>query len=128
MTSAVLHQPITTLDMIAQALTRNTDRLVVRGVEGEELTAGAFAEEISRYQQVLEQLEPRPQRAAVLSRNRIEVLYASNALNFAGVVNTALHPMGSVDDYLYVIEDAAIDTLIFDAARSANALPGCGIC
>jgi fatty-acyl-CoA synthase len=117
MTSAVLHQPITTLDMIAQALTRNTDRLVVRGVEGEELTAGAFAEEISRYQQVLEQLEPRPQRAAVLSRNRIEVLYASNALNFAGVVNTALHPMGSVDDYLYVIEDAAIDTLIFDAGH-----------
>ena len=115
MTSPLLHQPITTLDMIAQALSRNTDRLVVLGAGGENVTAGGLADEISRYQQYLEALEPRPTRAAVLSRNRIEVLYTSNALNFAGIVSTALHPMGSVDDYLYVIEDAGIDTLVFDA-------------
>jgi fatty-acyl-CoA synthase len=115
MTRSVLHQPITTLDMIAQALSRDTDRLVVLGAQGENLTAGEFAQAISRYQQYLAGLSPAPTRAAVLSRNRIEVLYASNALNFGGIVSTALHPMGSVDDYLYVIEDAAIDTLIFDA-------------
>lgn len=115
MTGAVLHQPITTLDMIAQALARDTDRLVVLGAGGENLTAGEFAAQISRYRQFLEGLTPAPGRAAVLSRNRIEVLYASNALNFAGIVSTALHPMGSLEDYLYVIEDAAIDTLIYDA-------------
>ena len=115
MTSPLLHQPITTLDMIAQALSRNTDRLVVLGAHGENVTAGGLAAEVSRYQQYFESLSPRPQRAAVLSRNRIEVLYTSNALNFAGIVSTALHPMGSVDDYLYVIEDAVIDTLVYDA-------------
>ncbi len=114
MTSALLSQPITTLDMIAQALSRDLDRTVVLGANGENVTAAELSAEISRYLQVLESLHPRPQRAAVLSKNRIEVLYASNALNFAGVVNTALHPMGAVDDYLYVIEDAGIDTLVFD--------------
>lgn len=117
MTSAALHQPVTTLDMIAQALSRDVERTVVLGTDGERLTAGAFAAEISRYLQFLQSIEPRPFRAAVLSRNRIEVLYASNALNFAGIVSTALHPMGSVDDYLYVIEDAGIDTLVYDAAH-----------
>ena len=113
--SPLLHQPITTLDMIAQALSRDTDRLVVIGAGGERVTAQGLADEISRYQQYFETLKPRPTRAAMLAHNRIEVLYASNGLNFAGVVSTALHPMGSVDDYLYVIEDAGIDTLLFDA-------------
>ena len=92
--SALLHQPITTLDMIAQALSRDTDRLVVVGAGGERVTAQGLADEISRYRQYFDTLEPRPTRAAILARNRIEVLYASNGLNFAGVVSTALHPMG----------------------------------
>ena len=114
MTSPLLFQPITTLDMIAQALSRDLDRLVVLGASGENVTAGGLAAEISRYLQVYESLDPKPQRAAILSKNRIEVLYASNALNFAGIVSTSLHPIGSLDDYLYVIEDAGIDTLVFD--------------
>ncbi|HEX7781935.1 MAG TPA: AMP-binding protein [Sphingobium sp.] len=117
MTSPVLHQSITTLDMIAQALARDTDRLVVQGADGENVSAAALADQISRYQQYLEGLTPAPTRAAVLSRNRIEVLYTSNALNFAKIVSTALHPMGSVEDYLYVINDAGIDTLVYDAAH-----------
>ena len=115
MTNPVLFQPITTLDMIAQALSRDVDRLVVIGVNGERVTAAGLSDEISRYQQLYDSLEPRPTRAAVLSRNRIEVLYASNALGFSQIVSTALHPMGSVEDYLYVIDDAGIDTLLFDA-------------
>ena len=82
MTSPVLYQPITTLDLIEQALTRDVDRLVVIGVNGERVTAAGLADEISRYQQLYDSLDPRPTRAAVLSRNRIEVLYASNALAF----------------------------------------------
>ena len=112
--SALLHQPVSTLDMIVQGLTRDTERLVVTGAAGEQVTAQGLADEITRYQQVLEALEPRPKRAAILSRNRIEVLYASNALGFASIVSTALHPIGALDDYVYVIEDAEIDTLLFD--------------
>jgi len=120
MTNSLLNQPITTLDMIAQALSRDTDRLVVIGAGGERVSAQGLSDEISRYCRYFDGLDPRPTRAAVLSRNRIEVLYASNGLNFAGVVSTALHPMGSVEDYLYVIEDASIDTLVFDADHYAD--------
>ncbi len=109
-----LYQPVTTLHMIAQALSRDTDRLVVIDTDGERISARELADEISRYQQAFKALEPPPTRAAILSRNRIEVLYASNGLNFAAIVSTALHPMGSIDDYLYVIEDGSIDTLLFD--------------
>lgn len=117
MIAPVLQQPITTLDMIAQALSRDVDRVVVVGADGKTMTAAGLAGEISRYLQFLEALAPRPVRAAILARNRIEVLYASNALNFGQIVSTALHPMGSIEDYLYVIEDAGIDMLVYDAGH-----------
>ena len=113
--ASLLTQPISTLDLTVHALTRDLDRPVVVGADGARVTAGDFADAISRYRQLFEALEPRPRRAALLSRNRVDVLYVANGLSFAGVVQTALHPMGSVEDYLYVIEDAGIDTLVYDA-------------
>ena len=110
-----LYQPIGTLDLIAQALSRDEDRLVVLGRDGEQVTARGLRDKISSGRQYVESLDVRPKRAAMLAKNRVEVLYVSNAMSFAGVVQTALHPMGSVDDYLYVIEDAEVDTLIYDA-------------
>ena len=111
----VLHQPILTGDLIVHALSRDLDRPVLVGVDGEVITAGGLRDAISRFQQVIENLTPTPTRAAVLARNRLEVLYATNGLSFAGVVLTTLHPMGSMEDYLYIIDDASIDTLVYDA-------------
>jgi fatty-acyl-CoA synthase len=113
--SGALTRPITTLDLIAHALTRDLDRRVAIGADGREVSAGALAAAISRQQQYLRSLDPPPRRAAVLARNRLEVLEVTNAISFAGIVQTALHPMGSIEDYLYVLEDAGIDTLIYDA-------------
>ena len=110
----LLHLPISVSDLVAQALSRDLDRLVAIGQDGEKLTARGLAEDISRIQQVFEGLESRPRRAAMLSRNRLEILAVNSALGFAGVVATALHPMGSVEDYLYVLEDAEVDLLIYD--------------
>ena len=110
-----LHQPMTTADFIVHALSRDLERLVLIGVEGEHVSARQMRDAISRMQQLFEGLDPSPARAAVLAKNRVEVLYATNALGFAGIVLTTLHPMGSIDDYLYVIEDAGIDTLVYDA-------------
>lgn len=113
--SDVIRQQAMVGDLIAHALSRDLDRTVMIGSDGQVVTAGEMANEISRLQQFISGLNPRPVRAAVLSRNRLEVLFATNGLSFAGVVLTALHPMGSIDDYLYVIEDAQIDTLVYDA-------------
>jgi fatty-acyl-CoA synthase len=115
------HLPIFTGDLIASALSRDLDRLVVIGTEGERVTAGELAGQISRLQQFFESLDPRPTRAAMLARNRLEVLSVSSGISFAGIVMTTLHPMGSVDDYLYVIEDASIDMLVYDADHYEDA-------
>jgi fatty-acyl-CoA synthase len=53
-------------------------------------------------------------RVAVISGNRPEVLYNIAAGSISGCCTTALHPLGSLDDHAYMIEDAGIETLIFD--------------
>lgn len=115
MSEALLHQQITSADMVVHALSRDPERTVLISDAGERITAGQMRDSISRFQQLVESLDPMPARAAILAKNRVEVIYASNGLGLAGVVLTTLHPMGSVEDYLYVIEDASIDTLVYDA-------------
>ena len=53
-------------------------------------------------------------RTAILSANRPEVLYSLCANMLIGACNTPLHPLGSADDQAYVLEDAQIETLIYD--------------
>ena len=54
-------------------------------------------------------------RLAVLSKNRPEVLTNLTASLVNGCVLTPLHPMGSLADHAYVIGDAEIECLVFDA-------------
>ncbi|TVV73347.1 AMP-binding protein [Sphingomonas solaris] len=111
----LLRQPAHVGDLIAAALSRDADRLVAIGETGERLTAGQLAEGISRIEQFFRTLDPAPRRAAILARNRLDLLAVNNGMSFAGIVMTNLHPMGAIEDYLYVLEDAGIDTLVYDA-------------
>jgi len=52
---------------------------------------------------------------AVLSANRPEVLYNMAAMMISGCRGTPLHPLGSLDDHAYVLNDAKIETLVFDS-------------
>ncbi len=54
-------------------------------------------------------------RLAILSKNRPEVLINAMASLVNGVVLTPLHPMGSLADHSYVIGDAGIECLVYDA-------------
>lgn len=56
------------------------------------------------------------ERVAVVSGNRPEVLANIAAMQIAGCVGTPLHPLGSLEDHAYVLEDASITTLIFDSS------------
>ena len=58
-------------------------------------------------------------RTAVLSANRPEVLYNLTANLVLGCCNTPLHPLGSVDDHAYVLEDARVETLVYDPTAFA---------
>jgi fatty-acyl-CoA synthase len=51
---------------------------------------------------------------AVLSTNRPEVLYNMAAMMVSGTQGTPLHPLGSLDDHAYVLNDAKVETLVFD--------------
>lgn len=111
-----LYQPILGPDLVVKALSFDLDRAVIVLGEDRVVTARDLRDAISRYAQALGALSPRPLRAALLSKNRAEVPAVFYAFTFAGVVSTALHPMGSVEDYLYVIGDAAIDLVVYDEA------------
>jgi fatty-acyl-CoA synthase len=54
-------------------------------------------------------------RLAVLSKNRPEVLTNLTASLVNGCIVTPLHPLGSLADHDYVIGDAEIECLVFDA-------------
>ena len=55
-------------------------------------------------------------RVAIISGNRPEVLFNMSAMQIAGCCGTALHPLGSVDDHAYVLNDAEIEVLVYDAS------------
>jgi acyl-CoA synthetase (AMP-forming)/AMP-acid ligase II len=96
------------------------------------LTAADVADEISRYVQALEARGlGRGSPAAVLALNRPEVLFNMGASMLVGCRTTPLHPLGSLDDHAYVLEDAGVETLVFDpeffgerAAELAARVPG----
>ena len=114
MTSSMYQSALIT-DLVSHALNYDVDRVVVVLEDGRTQSARELRDLISRYSQVFAALAPKPLRAAVIAKNRVEVPAVMNALTFAGIVSTSLHPMGAIEDYLYVIEDAEVDLLVYDA-------------
>jgi len=81
----------------------------------ETITYAELRAHASRFAQALESKGiEKGSRTAVLSANRPEVLYNLCANMLVGSCNTPLHPLGSADDQAYVLEDAQIETLVYD--------------
>lgn len=59
-------------------------------------------------------------RVAILSKNRPEVLLNAMASLVNGVVLTPLHPLGSLADHSYIVGDAEIECLVYDAEHFAE--------
>src|SRR3954451_24616363 len=114
--------------LLAAALRRHADRPVLHLGEVE-LTGGEVAAQITRYVQALESLGAGTGVAgALLSPNRPEVLFVLGAGQSQGFQRTSLHPLGSLDDHAYVINDAGITALIVDpyfADRAADLVERC---
>lgn len=107
-----LRDPIHNGHLMVAALKRHRDKPVMH-LGDVTLTGGQTADEISRYVQAFEALSD-GQGAALLSPNRPEVLFILGAGQTQGHRRTSLHPLGSLDDHAYVINDAEITTLIVD--------------
>src|SRR3954470_10025845 len=87
------------------------------------LTGGEVAERISQYVQAFDALDAGEGTAgALLALNRPGVLFILGAGQTQGYRRTSLHPLGSLDDHAYVINDAEISTLIVDPLFTERAL------
>ena len=128
---AELHRQPLMPDLLIAALGRNLDKPAVY-LGDTVLTARQVRDEISRYVQALESKGlSKGSPVAVLALNRPEVLFNMGAGMMLGCRTTPLHPLGSVDDQAYVLEDAGIETLVYDpeffgerAAALAERVPG----
>ena len=100
--------------LMVAALKRHRDKPVMYLGETT-LTGGEVAKRISQYVQAFEALGAgRGTPAALLALNRPEVLFILGAGQTQGYRRTSLHPLGSLDDHAYVLDDAGITTLIID--------------
>ena len=109
-----LHRPAYGGDLLIRGLRRNPSKPAVY-LGDRVLTSAEMSDEISRWVQAydawgLTQGSP----TATLAANRPEVLFAIGAGMVTGCRGTALHPMGSLDDHAYILEDAGIETLFYD--------------
>jgi fatty-acyl-CoA synthase len=109
-----LHTAAFMPDLLVAALARHADKPAVY-LGDEVLTASQVAAEMSQYVQAYESLSIEARHPiAMLSKNRPEVLFTMGANMITACRSTSLHPMGSVDDQAYVLNDAGVETLVFD--------------
>ncbi|MGN6475331.1 MAG: AMP-binding protein, partial [Mycobacteriales bacterium] len=126
-----LHKSAFMPNLLVAALARHADKPAVY-LGDEVLTASQVAAQMSKYVQAFASLgiaEHHP--IAILSKNRPEVLFTMGANMLTPCRSTSLHPMGSADDQAYVLEDAELETLVFDpsafeerAAELRDRVPG----
>jgi fatty-acyl-CoA synthase len=114
MSDDLLRHPIHSGHLTVGALKRNKDKPVLF-LGDTTLTGGELAERISQYIQAFEALGAGSGSATgLLSLNRPEVLMIIGAGQTQGYRRTALHPLGSLDDHAYVLNDAGVTSLIID--------------
>ena len=98
-----------------RALARYPSRVAFSWPSGSITYAGA-TELIGRMQKVFMQLGLQPgARVALLSANRADSWCSGVAAQLARLSVTALHPLGSLDDQLFQIEDSETQVLVVDA-------------
>ncbi|MEV0357863.1 AMP-binding protein [Nocardia sp. NPDC050697] len=125
-----LHREPLPVDLLIRSLDRYADRTAVH-IGDETLTYREVRDRISTFAQAYRALGLEVgSRVALLSANRPEVLFTQGANGVVGVRFVSLHPMGSLEDHSYALEDGDIETLIYDpdkyeerAAQLAAAVP-----
>jgi fatty-acyl-CoA synthase len=112
--SALLRHPIHSGHLTVGALKRNKDKPVLF-LGDTTLTGGQLAERISQYIQAFEALGAGTGVVSgLLALNRPEVLMILGAGQTQGYRRLSLHPLGSLDDHAYVLNDAGDTSLTID--------------
>lgn len=113
--SSVLHEQPLLPHLVVRSLESNGSAPCIQTAQG----LLSYADVRARTSQFVQAQRARGirqgRRLAILSKNRPEVLINAMASLLNGVILTPLHPMASLADHSYVIGDAGIDCLVYDA-------------
>src|SRR5579862_7356339 len=113
-----LHRTLYCTDILINALNQDPNRPLLHLLDGPTLTVGDVRDSISRFAQALRSLGiTAGTRVGLLSANRLEVLHTSHAVQILTAIYVPMHPLAGLADHLYVVGDAQVDILIFDAER-----------
>jgi fatty-acyl-CoA synthase len=100
--------------MLLHSLKRHRNAQVLQ-LGDKSITGQEMSDQMSRYVRALEDLGAGTGAAVgLLAANRPEVLFLIGAGQTQGYRRTALHPLGSLDDHAYVLDDAGVSALIVD--------------
>jgi len=115
--TSVLHEQPLLPDLVIRALeARDGDPCIFTG--DRVLSYGDARRRTSQMVQAMQSVGVRQgSRLAILSKNRPEVLLNAFASLVNGCILTPLHPMASLGDHAYAVNDAEIDCLVFDTAN-----------
>lgn len=109
-----LYRPVFTADLLVEALNRNPDKPAVF-IGDRTMTAGEMRDQVSCYAQALRSKGlGKGSQISVLALNRPEVLFNMAANQINATRSTPLHPMGSLDDQAYVLNDCGAEALVYD--------------
>lgn len=124
------YAPMTYQDLVVNALRRFPSRIAFKQDE-REITYAQALETVARWTALLRGLGLRAgEGVGLLSVNRPEVWFGQMSPSFAGGRYSALHPLGSLEDHLYMCREAGLRFLLVDptfAERAAQLLEQSGV-
>lgn len=111
---ALLYQGLTIAELQAAALTRFADRTIL--VAGEErYSCSDLDAKIAQYARLFKAHGlQRGDGFSILASNRLEAIFANMAGQVLGLRYSPLHPKGSEEDHLYILDHAQISALLVD--------------
>lgn len=116
-----LYRGSTYFDLILQGLRRWSEREAIVDAGGVALTYAALEERIWRTARVLRDAGLRSgDGVAQLAANRVDTFVTMAAVLANGMRYTPLHPLGSLEDQLFILEDAQISALVVDVPAFAE--------
>ena len=111
-----LYQGSTYFDLILTGLRRWPDRDAIVDASGASLSYSDLEQRIWRTAQVLRDAGlSAGDGVAQLAANRVDTFVTMAAVLANGMRYTPLHPLGSLDDQLFILDDAEISALVIDA-------------
>lgn len=110
-----LHTGATVAETYRAAFEQFPDRVALVLPDGSHWTYAGLQQRVHRMARALQALGLRHQDGlAILTGNRPEALVVLIACAWLGLRQTALHPLGALDDQAFVLQDAGIAALVVD--------------